>query len=592
VKTTSLTLLLTILSAGWLGAASIYEPYTFTTFAGGRGSGNADGTGVAAFFNQPKGVATDSSGNVYVADAFNSTVRQITPAGVVTTLAGDPGGSYGSADGTGSAARFKEPSGIATDLSGNIYVADTVNNTIRKITPAGVVTTLAGLAGSSGSADGTGNAARFNTPVGIATDSSGNVYVADSFNSTIRQITPAGVVTTFAGLAGSAGSSDGTGSAARFGAPSGVATDSSGNVYATDNQTIRKITPAGVVTTLAGLAGSSGSSDGSGSAARFVYPDGIATDSSGNVYVTTENFTIRKITPAGVVTTLAGLAGSVGGSFGTADGTGSVARFNFPFGIATDSSGNVYVADSGNNAIRKGVPGPVPSALAASYNGLFYENDQVRHAHSGYFSFNMSTNRAFRASMLIEGGSYLFTGTFDANYAAIATISRTPNTTLTVSLQLVNNGGNYQVTGNVTDGTWTADLLGDRAYYSAAHPAALAGKYSIAFWGDSDGTSSPSYGSSGVVTVSSAGGITLSGTMSDAAAIAQTTSLSKSGHWPFYVKLYGGKGSLLGWVTFNTQPTYKLTANVNWIKTAASGNYYTLGFTNALTLYGGSARHP
>src|SRR5439155_300549 len=158
----------------------------------------------------------------------------ITPAGVVTTLAGlavNPG----SDGGTGSAARFSQPSGVATDSSGNVYVADSCNSTIRQITPAGVVTTLAGLAGNTGSDDGTGSAARFYYPYGVATDSSGNVYVADYFNSTIRKITPTGVVTTLAGLAGITGSADGTGSAARFNNTSGVATDSSGNVYVADS---------------------------------------------------------------------------------------------------------------------------------------------------------------------------------------------------------------------------------------------------------------------------------------------------------------------------------------------------------------------
>src|SRR5207245_2450146 len=151
-------------------------------------------------------------------------------------------GYNGSDDGTGSAARFYNPYRVATDSSGNVYVADTNNHTTRQITPAGVVTTLAGLAGINGSADGTGSAARFNYPVGVATDSSGNVYVADTFNHTIRQITPAGVVTTLAGLAGTSGSVDGTGSAARFYRPYGVATDSSGNAYVADgnNNTIRK----------------------------------------------------------------------------------------------------------------------------------------------------------------------------------------------------------------------------------------------------------------------------------------------------------------------------------------------------------------
>src|SRR5438093_609526 len=198
----SLAFVYAFLLAGSLGAQSVYIPYTFTTLAGQASIGSADGTGSAARFNGPYGVATDSSGNVYVADTGNCTIRKITPAGVVTTLAG-LAGFTGSADGTGSAARFNGPSSVATDSSDNVYVADTFNHTIRKITPAGVVTTLAGLAGSFGSADGTGSAARFYYPGGVATDSSGNVYVADTFHITIRKVTPAGVVTTLAGVAGS-----------------------------------------------------------------------------------------------------------------------------------------------------------------------------------------------------------------------------------------------------------------------------------------------------------------------------------------------------------------------------------------------------
>ena len=278
----------------------------------------------------------------------------MTSTGVVTTLAGTVG-VVGSADGTGSAARFNYPYGVATDKTGNVYVADTYNSTIRKITSAGVVTTLAGTAGAFGSADGTGSGARFNYPWAVTVDGAGNVYVADSYNYTVRKITPAGAVTTLAGLAGNPGVIDGTGSGARFGYLYGIAVDNAGNVYVADysSSTIRKITPAGVVTTLAGVPGVAGSADGTGSAARFNAPFGIAVDSVNNVYVGDyNNHIIRRITPAGVVTTLAG----VPGSYGIADGMGSAARFRYPAGIAIASSGTLYVADSFNDEIRNGVP--------------------------------------------------------------------------------------------------------------------------------------------------------------------------------------------------------------------------------------------
>jgi hypothetical protein len=251
---------------------------------------------------------------------------------------------------------------VAVDSAGNGYVADTL---IRKVTPSGVVTTLAGAAGGSGSANGTGSAARFNKPCAAAVDGAGNVYVADMCNDTIRKVTPGGVVTTLAGLAGSDGSADGTGSDARFYYPRGVAVDSAGNVYVADNynDTIRKVTPGGVVTTLAGLAGSGGSADGTGSDARFFYPYGVAVDSAGNVYVTdARNCAIRKLTPGGVVTTLAGATGYIAMGQGVqiyggnVHGTGSAARFSDPCGVAVDSAGNLYVADSANSNIRIGRP--------------------------------------------------------------------------------------------------------------------------------------------------------------------------------------------------------------------------------------------
>ncbi|MCX7804926.1 MAG: PKD domain-containing protein [Planctomycetota bacterium] len=271
---------------------------------------------------------------------------------VFSTFAGSSG-KPGWNDGIGCAARFNAPQGLAVDPSGNIYVADADNNTIRMMNAAGQVITVAGRAGFAGSTNGTRGAARFNSPRSVALDSSGNIYVADTYNNTIRKITPAGVVTTLAGQAGTPGSDDGTGSAARFNVPSGVAVDSGGNVYVADtgNHTVRKITPAGVVTTLAGQAGAPGSDDGTGSAARFNLPSGMVVDATGNVYVADEsNHTIRKIAPNAAVTTPAGHAGEPG----SVDGTGINTRFNFPAGMVVDASGTIYVADSGNHTIRRG----------------------------------------------------------------------------------------------------------------------------------------------------------------------------------------------------------------------------------------------
>ncbi len=335
-------------------AQSTYEPYTFTTFAGGRGFVSPDRAGSATFLYGPNGVAVDSSGNLYVADTFNHAIQKVGPDGVVTTFAG-VSGLPGHVDDTGSAARLYFPIDVTIDNAGNLYISEVY--TIRKVTPAGAVTTLAGLAGSSGSADGTGRAARFSEPHSLAVDAAGNVFVADTFNSTIRKVTPEGVVTTIAGKAGVAGIANGLGNAARVNYPQGIAVDGAGNLYIadTDSGTIRKVAPAGtnwMVTTIAGLAGPFGSVDGTNSAARFAGPKGCGADAAGNIYVAdNDGCTIRKVTPAGtnwVVTTLAGAAGKPG----SADGIGRDARFYGPFDVTVDSAGNLFVAE-GNNLIRK-----------------------------------------------------------------------------------------------------------------------------------------------------------------------------------------------------------------------------------------------
>jgi len=325
---------------------------TVSTIAGKAASnGLANGIGASARFDGPAGITTDGI-NLYVTDSRNDTIRKIViSTGEVSTIAGTSGSS-GSADGTGSSASFFRPIGITTDGT-NLYVADTGNETIRKIViSSGVVTTIAGTSLNRGSTDGIGPSASFFSPYGITTDGT-NLYVTDASNSTIRKIIIAsGAVSTIAGVAGSTGAIDGIGTSARFSSPYGITFDGA-NLYVTDggnNNTIRKIVvSSGVVSTIAGTAGTTGATDGIGVAASFSQPNGITTDGS-NLYVADEyNCTIRKmVLSTGLVTTLAGSAGQ-SGSF---DGASIVARFNRPKGITANGT-NVYVADLFNQTIRK-----------------------------------------------------------------------------------------------------------------------------------------------------------------------------------------------------------------------------------------------
>ena len=356
-----------LLLLGWMlaGTGTVFgKGYTFSTLAGLAGvSGTNDGTGNAARFNAPQGVAVDTNGNLRVADSFNDTLRYITPGGAVTTWAGQAG-VPGTNDGLVTA-KFSIPLGMAIGPDGYTYTADGANNTVRKTGgfPLLSTTTLAGQPGIPGTNNGTGNAAQFNQLSGVAVDSATNVYVADFGNHVIRKITPAGVVTTFAGQMGVAGTNDGLATAtAKFQHPYGVAVDTDGTVYVTerDNHTIREIQWIWgfgySVSTLAGQAGVAGTNDGVGTAAHFNAPHGIAVDHAGNLFVADAgNAMIRKVTPVGtnwVVTTIGGLAQS----YGSTDGIGKAAKFNISGGIAVDSAGMLYVADVVNNTIRKGTP--------------------------------------------------------------------------------------------------------------------------------------------------------------------------------------------------------------------------------------------
>lgn len=363
-----MALLLAALPACQKDSASPAPPkvpsYMVSTLAG-AGFGAADGEGAAAQFSRPVAVAIGPQGTLYVVDEYTHRIRTVSPTGVVQTLAGG-GNNWGRnggefADGQGSEARFRYPQGIAVDAQGNVYVGDTFNHRIRKISPAGLVSTLAGSGPSGyvgydagGYVDGPGSTARFLGPSGVAVDAQGTVYVADYGNNRIRKISPAGVVSTLAG-SGERGGADGTGNIAQFDSPQGITVDVQGTVYVTEifGNRVRKITPAGVVSTLTGT-GEEGYVDGPGSMTKFYHPNGIAVDARGWVFVADAgNNTIRRITPAGVVTTLAGTA-----MYGRKDGHDYEAQFDKPSGLAMNAQGVIYVTDYNSNRIRVLTPRP------------------------------------------------------------------------------------------------------------------------------------------------------------------------------------------------------------------------------------------
>jgi sugar lactone lactonase YvrE len=317
-----------LLAAGLMLVHRTTIAQVVTTLAGSGATGSLDGNGAEASFSYPQGVAVGPSGNVYVADTSSLKIRKITPEGLVTTLAGNGGSGYN--DGIGTQARFFGPLSLAADASGNVWVADQDDGFdgqyIKKITPEGVVFNLILYPG-------------FN-PIAIAVDNSGSLYVLDLDGGLwkISSDLKSSLLTTVMPPSGASFRT----------AWGGLAVDGAGNVYLSGRDKVQRITPDGTVTTLAG-SGSPGSADGAGTSASFRGPNGLAVDSSGNVYVADRgNNRIRKITASGVVTTLAGSA-----SPGSADGTGTAASFNSPAGVALDGSGNLYVADSGNNKIRK-----------------------------------------------------------------------------------------------------------------------------------------------------------------------------------------------------------------------------------------------
>jgi NHL repeat-containing protein len=411
--------------------------YNWTTIGGVANTfGGSDGTNSAALFYQPYGVAPDGSGNLYVADYSGDTIRKMTRVGtnwVVTTIAGQFLNA-GSADGTNTAALFNQPRGLVVGSNGNIFICDGANYTIRMLTAVGtnwVSSTIAGSVGNVGNVDGIGTASQFDSVDGIIQDKAGNLFVASYGGDTIREITPSGtnwVVSTIAGLAGTAGSTDGIGSNARFRMPYDIAIDSNGNLFVTDhgNNTLRELKLVGSnwsVSTIAGSSGNTGSADGSDNNARFKGLTGAAVDGSGNVYVTdTSNDTIRKIDPVGtngVVT----IGGQVGNTV-PADGTNSVATFDLPRGLKVDGRGNVYVADFDHGTVRLGTP-LIPNISSTSLSGKNLTFSGINGPAGGTYVVLASTNAALPLNQWTPVATNILTAT--GNFSFTATNAVNPN---------------------------------------------------------------------------------------------------------------------------------------------------------------------
>jgi sugar lactone lactonase YvrE len=423
----------------------VNPPLAVFTIAGqAMVTGYKDSLGTNAWFNVIGGVAADNSGNIYVSDYFNNMIRKISPSYNVTTSAGSSG--FGTTDGQGSAARFFNPRGLSADNSGNIYVADFNGCTIRRIAPDGAVKTLAGLGMVVGSADGSNSVARFFNPRDVVVDkNTGILYVTDNHNNTIRKISPAGtnwVVTTIAGQAGIAGSTDGTGINATFNQPSGIDMDSAGNLYVADfgSHIIRELSPSGTnwtVSTIAGRAGNFGNADGIGSNASFNFCSGIAVDGSGNVYVGDGTASggpfghgfIRKMTLIGTNWFVGTVAGSTSGS-NSSDGIGAAAGFDNPADIRLDLSGHLFIGDRDNSTVREGV----------IYNGqpiiAFPPQSLAGYAGTNVvFSVNVMGTMPFYYQWELNG----------ANLVDGPNISGSQSNVLTISSVLLTNIGNYQL---------------------------------------------------------------------------------------------------------------------------------------------------
>jgi len=341
----------------------VYAQGIITTIAGnGEGGFSGDGgLAISARIDNPYGITVDSKGNLYIADYSNHCIRKVDTAGIISTVAGNGVAGFDGDGGPATAAQLNWPYNVAIDNIGNLYIADSFNDRIRKVNIAGVISTIAGGEQGFSGDGGPATDAQFDSPHGVAVDSNGNLYIADNRNSRIRKIDTAGIISTIAGNGVKGFSGDGgPATAAQLYFPYDVAVDNSGNLFIADttNNCIRKVDTAGIISTIAGNGDGDWGFSGDGgpaTAAQLDSPCGIAIDSNGNLYIAdTSNNRIRKVNTAGIIYTVVG-SGDTGiwsGGFGGDGGTATTALLNYPMDVAIDNS-NLYIADQDNNRIRR-----------------------------------------------------------------------------------------------------------------------------------------------------------------------------------------------------------------------------------------------
>jgi sugar lactone lactonase YvrE len=434
-------------TGGSNGSAAAYAsggssvPQNIITIAGdGIGGYNGDGiAAIAAELYIPSGVAMDGSGNIYIADYENQRIREVNTTGIINTVAGNGTGGYSGDGGNATAAELNGASGVAVDGSGNIYIADRQNQRIRKVNSSGIISTIAGNGTYGYNGDGiAATTAELFGPVGVAADGSGNIYIADYDNARIRKVNTSGVITTVAGNgAGSYSGDGGAATAAELNAPYGVAIDGSGNIYIADfgNSRIRKVNNSGIISTVVGngTAGYNGD-EIAATTAELLYPSGVAVDVYNNIYIADGgNYRIRQVTSSGIISTIAG-----NGTYGyNGDGiAATTAELNEPNAVAVDLYDNVYIADVGNDRIRK-----VSSSGGTSYS----------------YSWSPSGGTNTTASNL-SAGTFTVTVSESDGCLAMASVTITTSNSLLISASTTanvscNGGNNGSASVSISSGT-------------------------------------------------------------------------------------------------------------------------------------------